>query len=132
MNQKGLVVASVGLAFAIVSIAGDAQVSYAPLSCAASVLLVGAIVSTAEDAEVSCDKMDGVADEVSVIAGGDFTGGSMNSEHRELRVALRVTAANAESRRVKPGLYFVRRSTQTILRKRVYADTRVMGVYTPA
>ena len=29
----------------------------------------------------------------------------------------------------KPGLYSVRRSTQTLLRKRVYADTRVMGVY---
>ncbi len=34
-------------------------------------------------------------------------------------------------RGLKPGLYFVRRSTQTLLRKRVYADTRVMGVYTP-
>ena len=55
---------------------------------------MGAIVSTAEDAEVSYDPMDGVADE------GDFTGGSMNSEHRELRVAVRVTAANAESCRV--------------------------------
>ena len=85
---------------AIVSIAGDAEVSYAPWSCAASVLLVGAIVSTAEDAEVSYDPMDGVADEVSVIAGGEFTGGSMSSEHRELRVAVRVTAANAESCRV--------------------------------
>ena len=53
MDQEGLVVASVGLALAIVSIAGDAEVSYAPWSCAASVLLVGAIVSTAEDAEVS-------------------------------------------------------------------------------
>ncbi len=35
-------------------------------------------------------------------------------------------------RRLKPGLYFVRRSTQTLLRKRVYADMRVMGVYTHA
>ena len=61
---------------------------------------MGAIVSTAEDAEVSYDQMDGVAGEVSVIAGGDFTRGSMNSEHRELRMAVRVTAANAESCRV--------------------------------
>ena len=28
---------------------------------------------------------------------------------------------------VKPGLYSVRRSTQTELRKRIYADTRVMA-----
>ena len=28
---------------------------------------------------------------------------------------------------VKPGLYYVRRSTQTELRKRIYADTRVMA-----
>ena len=34
---------------------------------------------------------------------------------------------------VKPGLYSVRRSTQTELRKRIYADTRARnGVYTPA
>ena len=29
---------------------------------------------------------------------------------------------------VKPGLYFVRRSTQTLWRKRVYADTQRDGV----
>ena len=33
---------------------------------------------------------------------------------------------------VNPGLYSERRSTQTELRKLIYADTRYNGVYTPA
>ena len=45
--------------------------------------------------------------------------------HRRRASGVRVKC-DAGHTSLKPGLYFVRRSTQTLLRKRVYADTRVM------